>query len=53
VNYINITLGTFLYISASEVVIEEFSVSTYKVPKFIAFLFGAVLIVLLTLIEYI
>jgi hypothetical protein len=47
INYV----GSFLYISASEIVIEEFSVSKYKVKKFIAFLTGAGLISLLTLIE--
>lgn len=46
-----ISSGTFIYISASEVVIEEFSVSKYKTGKFIGFLIGAFLIFLLSLFE--
>lgn len=44
--------GTFLYISASEIIIDEFSVSTYKSAKFIAFFTGAGVIVAMTFIEY-
>jgi zinc transporter ZupT len=47
-----ITAGTFLYISASEVIIEEFSVSNYKIEKFAAFVIGAVIITIFTLFEY-
>lgn len=43
--------GTFIYISASEVVIEEFSVSKYKKDKFLWFLIGAIFIFVLTLFE--
>jgi zinc transporter 1/2/3 len=32
--------GTFLYISASEIVVEEFSVSKYTTIKYICFLLG-------------
>jgi zinc transporter 1/2/3 len=44
-------LGSFIYISASEVVIEEFSVSKYKYEKFVGFLVGASVICTLTLFE--
>lgn len=50
--FLSISAGTFLYISASEVITEEFSLSQYKMNKFIGFLVGAIMIALLTLIEY-
>jgi len=34
--------GTFIYIAASEVVVEEFAVSNYKWTKFFFFLCGAI-----------
>ena len=44
--------GTFLYISASEVIVEEFSMpDRYKVAQFIAFLAGMMLITSLWFIE--
>ena len=46
-----VSSGTFIYISASEVVIEEFSVSKYKKDKFLGFLIGAIFIFVLTLFE--
>ena len=46
-----VSSGTFIYISASEVVIEEFSVSKYKKHKFISFIIGAGLIFIITLFE--
>jgi len=49
--FLSISAGTFIYIAASEIVIEEFSISQYKVQKFFAYLFGAILIGLLTLLE--
>ena len=45
-------IGSFIYISASEIIIEEFSVSKYKLEKFLAFLLGAIIICMLTLSEY-
>jgi zinc transporter 1/2/3 len=36
--------GTFLYISASEVIVEEFSISNFKFQKFFLYLLGGVLI---------
>lgn len=46
-----ISSGSFIYISASEVVIEEFSVSKYKKNKFVFFIIGAVLIYIMTMFE--
>lgn len=46
-----VSSGTFIYISASEVVIEEFSVSKYKKHKFISFIIGAGLIFIFTIFE--
>jgi hypothetical protein len=39
-----IAAGTFIYISASEIVVEEFSVSKYKWLKYLFFLLGISLI---------
>jgi len=50
--FLSISAGTFIYIAASEIVTEEFSITQFKVHKFFAFLFGAILIGLLTIIEY-
>lgn len=43
--------GTFLYIAASEVVVEEFSVPTKKWFKLIGFIAGALLITFITGME--
>ena len=43
--------GTFLYISASEVIVEEFSVNIKKWTKLIAFIMGALFITFLTMIS--
>ncbi len=50
--FLALSAGTFLYISASEVVVEEFSVSRNKFQNFIGFILGILLIALITLIEY-
>ena len=42
--FFSITVGTFLYIAASEVIVEEFASKKYKKTKFVAFLFGCALI---------
>jgi len=42
--------GTFLYISASEVIVEEFSVNIKKWTKLLAFLFGACFITVLSVL---
>lgn len=44
--------GSFLYISASEIVVEEFSVSKNKHMKFFALLFGiGIIVIVITFIE--
>jgi zinc transporter ZupT len=43
--------GTFLYIAASEVVVEEFSVSTDKWSKLFGFMLGALIITFVTGLE--
>ena len=42
--------GTFLYISTTEIIIEEFTFSKYKKEKFIGFLFGVFIIFIINLI---
>lgn len=44
---LSLSAGTFLYISACEIVVEEFSVSRHKYSKFFFFIAGLGLIVLL------
>ncbi len=48
----NHILGSFIYISSSEIVIEEFSVSKFKNQKFMGFLAGAAIICFLTIFEH-
>ncbi len=38
--FICLSAGTFLYIAASELIVEEFSRPKYIVPKFLSFLVG-------------
>ena len=42
--FMAIAAGTFVYISASEIVVEEFTMSKSKNQKFISFLIGLILI---------
>jgi zinc transporter ZupT len=39
--------GTFIYVACTEILVEEFSSSNYRVLKFISFCFGALIIILL------
>ena len=50
--FLAISVGTFLYIACSEVLVEEFEHSDYKYFKFCAFLFGGFFTAGLSLIEY-
>jgi len=50
--FLSVSAGTFLYISASEVIVEEFSVGGNKLLKFAGFLIGSVIIVFLTIFEF-
>jgi len=43
--------GTFIYIACSEILVEEFAKAHYKILKFIAFCFGAAIIILLWFTE--
>jgi zinc transporter 1/2/3 len=45
--FFSIATGTFLYIAASEVIVEEFSTPDYKMEKFAAFIAGVTIISLL------
>lgn len=40
--FLGISAGTFLYISASEVIIEEFAITKYRYEKYIIFISGGV-----------
>lgn len=42
--FMAIAAGTFIYISAAEIVVEEFSVSKHKWVKYLFFLIGVFLI---------
>lgn len=41
--FMSICAGTFVYISASEIIVEEFSTTEYRKPKFISFMVGVLL----------
>jgi zinc transporter ZupT len=43
--------GTFIYIGCSEILVEEFSKKGYKVVKFLLFLLGAAIIIVLWFTE--
>ena len=47
----NINLGTFLYISLSEIIVEEFSISRDKWMKLLFYLLGILLLVGVWFIE--
>jgi zinc transporter 1/2/3 len=48
---LSISTGTFIYVAASEVIVEEFSLSKKTNIKFLWFLFGGLLTFILTFIE--
>lgn len=49
--FLAISAGTFLYISASEVIVEEFAITKYRYEKFILFLSGSLFAFLLVYFE--
>lgn len=49
--FLSLSGGTFLYIAASEIIIEEFSVSKNKYSKFIIYILGCLFVALLALVE--
>ena len=48
---LGISAGTFIYVAASEIIVEEFSLSKKINIKYLWFLFGGILTFLLTFIE--
>ena len=50
--FLSISTGTFLYVSCSEVIIEEFSTPQKRYIKFALYLFGCVFAAGLSLLEY-
>ena len=49
--FLSISVGTFIYIACSEVIVDEFSNPENKYFKFLSFLLGAAIVIALTLIE--
>ena len=49
--FLSLSVGTFIYIACSEVVVDEFSGNDKKWPKFLMFLLGAVVIVGFSMVE--
>ena len=49
--FMAISAGTFIYIAAAEIIVEEFSVSAHKWLKFGCYLFGLTLIIALWFAE--
>ena len=47
----SLSVGTFLYIAASEIIVEEFSISRYKWIKILFMLIGAGIIFGMTIWE--
>ena len=50
--FLGLSTGTFLYVACSEVIVEEFAVSKYKIPKFILYLIGGVFTAFLAVLEH-
>lgn len=49
--FLAISAGTFLYVSASEVIVEEFAITKYRYQKFTLYLLGGILVGVLAYIE--
>ncbi len=49
--FLGISAGTFMYISASEVIVEEFAITKYRYEKFLIFLSGGLFAGILVYIE--
>lgn len=49
--FLSLSGGTFLYVSASEIIVEEFSVTKHKYSKYLLFIIGTVFVALLSLWE--
>ena len=46
-----LSTGTFIYVAASEVIVEEFAVTKYRYSKFITYLFGGIFVGILAVLE--
>jgi zinc transporter 1/2/3 len=46
-----ISTGTFIYVAASEVIVEEFAVTKYRYSKFLTYLIGGVFVGGLAVLE--
>jgi len=46
--FMSLSVGTFIYIGAAEILVEEFSISRFKWQKFISYIFGGLFIIGLT-----
>lgn len=46
-----ISTGTFIYVAASEVIVEEFAVTKYKFSKFFLYLIGGIFVGGLAMVE--
>jgi zinc transporter 1/2/3 len=50
--FLAMSTGTFIYVAASEVIVEEFAVTKYKYSKFLMYMLGGILIAGLAVIEH-
>ena len=48
---LSISTGTFIYVAASEVIVEEFAVTKYRFSKFFLYLVGGIFVGALAVIE--
>lgn len=48
---LSISSGTFIYISASEIIIEEFAITKYRYQKYFCYLLGGILVGVLKVVE--
>jgi len=49
--FLAISAGTFLYISASEVIVEEFAITKYRYQKYLIFITGGLFVGILAYLE--
>jgi zinc transporter 1/2/3 len=49
--FLSISVGTFIYIACSEIIIDEFADGKYKCYKYMFFLLGAAIVIALSLVE--
>ena len=49
--FLSVSAGTFIYISCSEVIVEEFAITKYRYQKYLLFLCGGILVALLSYFE--